>query len=201
MAVPASGEKAPDFTLPRDGGGTVSLADFKGRKLVLYFYPKADTPGCTKEAIAFNALQARLRQGRYRHRRGLGRSGARRRTSSATSMSLTIALASDEDEENADRLWGLGREVDVRPQVHGSAAHHAPDRPRRARRAGLGERQGPGPCRGGARRRPRRCEESQARQASMSLLTANSPLQPRHYAFPAVNAKLRNSTLRGKLTM
>jgi peroxiredoxin Q/BCP len=37
--VPAVGAKAPAFTLPRDGGGTVSLADFKGRKLVLYFYP------------------------------------------------------------------------------------------------------------------------------------------------------------------
>ena len=55
--VLAIGEKAPDFALPRDGGGTVRLADFKGRKLVLYFYPKADTPGCTKEAIAFNGLK------------------------------------------------------------------------------------------------------------------------------------------------
>jgi peroxiredoxin Q/BCP len=45
MAVPRVGTKAPDFTLPRDGGGTLSLADFKGRNLVLYFYPKADTPG------------------------------------------------------------------------------------------------------------------------------------------------------------
>ena len=55
--VPTIGAKAPAFTLPRDGGGTVSLADFKGRKLVLYFYPKADTPGCTKESIAFSGLQ------------------------------------------------------------------------------------------------------------------------------------------------
>ena len=53
----AAGEKAPDFALTRDGGGTVALADFKGRKLILYFYPKADTPGCTKEAIAFNGLK------------------------------------------------------------------------------------------------------------------------------------------------
>jgi len=55
--VPAIGAKAPAFTLPRDGGGTLSLTDFKGRKLVLYFYPKADTPGCTKESIAFSGLQ------------------------------------------------------------------------------------------------------------------------------------------------
>jgi peroxiredoxin Q/BCP len=52
------GSKAPAFTLPRDGGGTLSLGDFKGRKVVLYFYPKADTPGCTKESIAFSGLKA-----------------------------------------------------------------------------------------------------------------------------------------------
>jgi thioredoxin-dependent peroxiredoxin len=50
------GNKAPAFTLPRDGGGTVSLADFAGKKLVVYFYPRADTPGCTKEAIDFSRL-------------------------------------------------------------------------------------------------------------------------------------------------
>ena len=54
----AEGAKAPAFTLPRDGGGKISLKDFKGRNLVLYFYPKADTPGCTKEAIAFSRLRA-----------------------------------------------------------------------------------------------------------------------------------------------
>ncbi|MEM6914479.1 MAG: thioredoxin-dependent thiol peroxidase [Pseudomonadota bacterium] len=47
------GDKAPAFTLPTDNDGDVSLKDFKGRKLVLYFYPKDDTPGCTKEAIGF----------------------------------------------------------------------------------------------------------------------------------------------------
>jgi thioredoxin-dependent peroxiredoxin len=53
----APGAKAPAFTLPRDGGGTVSLADFAGRALVLYFYPRADTPGCTKEAIDFSRFK------------------------------------------------------------------------------------------------------------------------------------------------
>jgi peroxiredoxin Q/BCP len=58
MGNPLSvGTPAPDFTLPRDGGGQVKLKDFSGRKVVLYFYPKADTPGCTKEAISFNALR------------------------------------------------------------------------------------------------------------------------------------------------
>jgi thioredoxin-dependent peroxiredoxin len=53
-----AGAKAPAFTLPRDGGTAVSLSDFKGRNLVLFFYPKADTPGCTKEAIAFSGARA-----------------------------------------------------------------------------------------------------------------------------------------------
>jgi thioredoxin-dependent peroxiredoxin len=52
------GAKAPAFTLPRDGSGRVSLADFAGRKLVLYFYPRAGTPGCTKEAIEFSRLKS-----------------------------------------------------------------------------------------------------------------------------------------------
>jgi|KBSSwiStaDraftv2_1062776.scaffolds.fasta_scaffold546546_2 peroxiredoxin Q/BCP len=52
----AEGAKAPQFRLPRDGGSTVALADFAGSKLVVFFYPRADTPGCTKEAIDFTRL-------------------------------------------------------------------------------------------------------------------------------------------------
>jgi thioredoxin-dependent peroxiredoxin len=51
-----AGDAAPDFNLPRDGGGHLSLADFRGRKLVLYFYPKDDTSGCTMEAQDFKRL-------------------------------------------------------------------------------------------------------------------------------------------------
>jgi peroxiredoxin Q/BCP len=51
------GAMAPPFSLPRDGGGSVSLADYAGKKLVLFFYPRADTPGCTKEAIDFTRLK------------------------------------------------------------------------------------------------------------------------------------------------
>jgi peroxiredoxin Q/BCP len=53
----AEGAKAPAFKLPTGDGGTVTLADFTGKNLVLFFYPKADTPGCTREAIAFSALR------------------------------------------------------------------------------------------------------------------------------------------------
>jgi peroxiredoxin Q/BCP len=51
--LPEIGDKAPDFTAPTDGGGKVSLRDFAGQNVVLYFYPKDDTPGCTKEACGF----------------------------------------------------------------------------------------------------------------------------------------------------
>ncbi|MEM9781701.1 MAG: thioredoxin-dependent thiol peroxidase [Pseudomonadota bacterium] len=51
--TPMPGDAAPDFSLPAEDGRTLSLADFAGKKLVLFFYPKADTSGCTKEAVGF----------------------------------------------------------------------------------------------------------------------------------------------------
>jgi peroxiredoxin Q/BCP len=54
------GDKAPDFEMPASGGRTVSLAAMKGKPFVLYFYPKADTPGCTKEACAFQEALPQL---------------------------------------------------------------------------------------------------------------------------------------------
>lgn len=47
------GDPAPDFALPSSAGGTVKLSDFRGKKVVLYFYPEDDTPGCTREACSF----------------------------------------------------------------------------------------------------------------------------------------------------
>jgi thioredoxin-dependent peroxiredoxin len=89
------GANAPAFTLPRDGGGTVSLGDLGGRALVLFFYPKADTSGCTKEAIDFSRLKG-----------AFGKAGAEVLGVSADPVSaqdkfkakhkLSIALASDE---------------------------------------------------------------------------------------------------------
>ena len=54
MTVLKTGSKAPAFNLPRDGGGTVSLKEFKDQTVILYFYPKDDTSGCTAEACDFN---------------------------------------------------------------------------------------------------------------------------------------------------
>ncbi len=62
MSTLQPGDKAPAFSMATDDGETVSLKDFKGKKLVLYFYPKDDTPGCTKEAVAFSADIAKFRR-------------------------------------------------------------------------------------------------------------------------------------------
>lgn len=58
--TPAEGDRAPAFNLPCDGGTKLSLSSLKGQKVVLYFYPKDNTSGCTKEAIDFNGLKAKF---------------------------------------------------------------------------------------------------------------------------------------------
>jgi thioredoxin-dependent peroxiredoxin len=60
--MPEEGAKAPDFSLPDGSGKTVSLKDFRGKKLVIYFYPKDDTPGCTTESCDFRDNLARVRK-------------------------------------------------------------------------------------------------------------------------------------------
>jgi peroxiredoxin Q/BCP len=59
--MPKEGDPAPDFRLPADDGKTYALKDLRGTKVVLYFYPKDDTPGCTKEACSFRDNLARVR--------------------------------------------------------------------------------------------------------------------------------------------
>lgn len=59
------GDPAPDFTLPDDTGGEVSLADFRGRKVIVYFYPAAMTPGCTTQACDFTDSLSSLRAAGY----------------------------------------------------------------------------------------------------------------------------------------
>ena len=58
--MPKEGEPAPDFRLPADDGKTYALRDLRGKKVVLYFYPKDDTPGCTKEACSFRDNLSRV---------------------------------------------------------------------------------------------------------------------------------------------
>ena len=89
------GAKAPTFKLPRDGGGQVSLSDFKGRKLVLYFYPRADTPGCTRESIDFSKLRAELTKAGAEIL-GISADPVKAQDAFKKKHDLTVALLSDE---------------------------------------------------------------------------------------------------------
>ncbi len=62
MALLETGSAAPDFSLPDKDGNTVKLSDFRGRKVVLYFYPRDNTPGCTRQACAFAAAYSRFKR-------------------------------------------------------------------------------------------------------------------------------------------
>jgi peroxiredoxin Q/BCP len=103
----AVGAKAPAFTLARDGGAKISLKDFKGRNLVLYFYPKADTPGCTKEAIAFSRLRAAFAKAGTEIL-GVSADPVRAQDKFKAKHELTIAFASDEAKQmlQAYGAWG-----------------------------------------------------------------------------------------------
>jgi thioredoxin-dependent peroxiredoxin len=105
--APVEGAVAPGFHLPRDGGDSVSLADFAGRKLVLFFYPRADTPGCTREAIDFTRLsQAFADQGAAVL--GVSADGVRAQESFRDKHRLSIPLISDEQHGmlEAYGAWG-----------------------------------------------------------------------------------------------
>lgn len=103
----AVGDKAPAFTLPRHGGDKVSLADFKGRKLVLYFYPRADTPGCTREAIDFTRLRPQFAKAGTEIL-GVSADPVKAQDAFKKKHDLTIGLLSDETHKmlEAYGAWG-----------------------------------------------------------------------------------------------
>jgi peroxiredoxin Q/BCP len=92
----AENEKAPDFSLPASGGRTVSLAAMKGKPFVLYFYPRADTPGCTKEAQAFQEALPEL-AGIGVDVIGVSKDAIKPIEKFAAKYALTFPLASDPD--------------------------------------------------------------------------------------------------------
>jgi peroxiredoxin Q/BCP len=103
----SEGAKAPLFRLPRDGGGTVSLSDFAGQKLVLFFYPRADTPGCTKEAIDFTRLAKDFADNGTAVL-GVSADPLKAQETFRNKHALTIPLVSDEKHEmlEAYGAWG-----------------------------------------------------------------------------------------------
>jgi peroxiredoxin Q/BCP len=101
------GRKAPGFRLPRDGGDSVSLADYAGQKLVLFFYPRADTPGCTREAIDFTRLRGAFSDSGAAVL-GVSADPVKAQESFRDKHQLTIPLISDEKHEmlEAYGAWG-----------------------------------------------------------------------------------------------
>jgi peroxiredoxin Q/BCP len=106
-ATGTEGGKAPGFRLPRDGGDQVSLADFAGQKLVLFFYPRADTPGCTREAIDFTRLKGDFAESGTAVL-GVSADTVKAQESFRNKHELAIPLISDEQHEmlEAYGAWG-----------------------------------------------------------------------------------------------
>ncbi len=102
------GDKAPDFELPTDGEGRISLQALRGQKIVLYFYPKDDTPGCTKESCAFNeSLSAFSKLGTQVV--GISKCSVTKHDKFKVKYGLTFPLASDEDGDVCER-YGVWKE-------------------------------------------------------------------------------------------
>jgi peroxiredoxin Q/BCP len=102
------GQKAPAFSLPRDGGGSVSLAQYKGRKLVIYFYPRADTPGCTRESIDFSRLRAEFSKAGT-DILGVSADPVEAQDAFKKKHDLTIGLLSDEAHQMLEAYGAWGR--------------------------------------------------------------------------------------------
>ena len=108
MSELAIGDAAPDFDLPRDGGGTVALKAFSGRPVVLYFYPKDDTTACTKEAIAFTGLLPEFEKAGAVVI-GVSPDSVAKHDKFAKKHGLGLILAADEDTSLAS-LYGVWKE-------------------------------------------------------------------------------------------
>ncbi|WP_440410806.1 peroxiredoxin [Neorhizobium petrolearium] len=102
------GDIAPDFELPRDGGGTVSLQAYSGKPIVLYFYPKDDTDACTREAISFSGLLPEFEKAGASVI-GVSPDSVRKHDKFAKKHELSVILASDEDAALAN-LYGVWKE-------------------------------------------------------------------------------------------
>jgi len=107
MATLKEGDKAPDFTAKDQNGKTISLADFKGKTVILYFYPKDDTPGCTAEACDFrDNYQSLLSKGFEVI--GVSTDGEKSHKKFETKYSLPFPLIADEEKNivEAYGVWG-----------------------------------------------------------------------------------------------
>ncbi len=112
MAILAEGQKAPLFSLPDKDGRMWNLADCLGRKVILYFYPKDNTPGCTKQACAFGELDRRWEEEMGEKRPvivGISKDGSKSHQNFAAKYDLPFVLLSDTDAQ-VMQLYGVWQE-------------------------------------------------------------------------------------------
>ena len=117
MKTLVAGDAAPAFTLPNQNGDSISLASFQGKKVLVYFYPKAMTPGCTVQAQGLRDIQQELKQHNVEVL-GISPDAVKRLPKFIEKEQLNFTLLSDEDHAVADAfgVWGLkkfmGKEYD-----------------------------------------------------------------------------------------
>lgn len=120
------GTKAPDFTLPNQDGKEVSLSDFLGKKVILYFYPRDNTPGCTKQACAFAQANEELEQ-LGAAVIGISKDSAASHRKFADKYELPFLLLSD-PELKVIQQYGVWQEKKLYGKVeHGRCALYLPD--------------------------------------------------------------------------
>ena len=148
------GKKAPAFSLPDQEGKKHSLADYAGQPVVLYFYPKDDTPGCTKESCAFQDNLPKFKKSKAAVL-GVSVLNSASKAKFAGQVRPEVPAARRRRSRGDGEVRRVAGEVDVRQEVHGRRAHDLPDRSRRQGREALGRREGRRPRRGSACRSPR----------------------------------------------
>lgn len=102
-----NGDMAPDFTAPTNGGGSLTLSELRGKPVVLYFYPKDDTPGCTTEAKDFTALADQFEAVGAKVV-GVSKDSVAKHDKFAAKHDLGVMLVSDEESDICERygVWG-----------------------------------------------------------------------------------------------
>ena len=101
VLIPKVGDLAPDFTAPTDGGGSIRLKDLRGQQVVLYFYPKDNTPGCTTESCEFRDAHAEF-EAKNAVILGISPDGVKSHDKFKGKFELPFTLVSDEDHQIAE---------------------------------------------------------------------------------------------------
>ena len=135
------GKKAPAFTLKDQSGKTHKLSEYAGRPVILYFYPKDDTPGCTKEACSFRDNLPKFKTSKAAIL-GVSILDEASKAKFAKKYDLNFPLLADRRARGRGQVRRVAGEVELRQEVHGHRADDVPHRRGRQGPEALGQRQG-----------------------------------------------------------